>query len=170
MALGDESTLVNRYAVRALRWQQGADVERYLEDKLKSDDAQLLMAAVSSYAYVAGGRALPALVAALQANQSRADGNDGLIRTEIVRSLGLIGTRDIVAPLAAELSQAQAPNWDLEYGSAIVSALGKVTDRSADATLNAYVSALQTLSLADPLAKSYLESKITEAQGGGGVR
>ena len=164
MALGDEKTYLNWAAVEALGNCLKPEVTEYLKGKLTSDETRVLSSAIRSYARHRGEGAVPELTELLKKNRTRPDGYEMEIQSEIVKVLAKLNALEAVPALTEELGRYEEQGWNLEYGSIVVAALGRIGTPKAHAAITAYAGGLDGMKPEDQLAKKYYEDKIAEAQ------
>ena len=168
MNVGDGEAYLRWAAVRALgglrdgRWRSTA--ETYLRGKLVDADSRTAEAAMAAYGELAGARSVGALAATLSGARGRADGLGPLVAGAGVAALERIATPAAARALAHELGYARQPqSWDYEYGSRVVAALARIGEAAGRSALLAYAALLGHQLPADPMARSYLQTKIAEA-------
>jgi HEAT repeat protein len=164
MALGDENTYLNWAAVEALGRCLKPEVTEYLKGKLESDRKRVMCAAIRSYARHMGEAAVPELTALLKKNRTRPDGWEVQIQSEIVKVLAGLRDPKTVPALAEELTRYKESNWNLNYGSIVVAALGRVGTPNAHKAIKKYADGLAGMKPEDPMARKYYEDKIAEAR------
>jgi len=168
MQLGDAPIYINRYAVEALgEWQgAGMDVRAYLSAKVNSPDALMAIAAIKALGQVASGAAIPVLAQSLVDNQTRSDGLQNMVCTAAVQELGLTASSAAAPSLISQLQRAGTdPNWDLDYGSAVIHALRNIDSAGGAQAIAAYADVLTARLPSDPMARAFYQRKIAEARG-----
>jgi HEAT repeat protein len=164
MALGNEKTYLNWAAVEALGQCLKPEVTEYLKGKLEAKEKRVMCAAIRSYARHMGEAAVPELADLLKKNRTRPDGWEVQVQSEIVKVMAGLNDPKTVPVLAEELGRFKESNWDLNYGSVVVAALGRVGTPDAHSAIKTYADGLTGMKPEDPLAKKHFEDKIAEAQ------
>jgi hypothetical protein len=168
MALGREKTYLNWAAIEALgRIPKGAfhaEVVEYLESMLFDADARIVGAAMIGLARAAGEGAIPAIADAMRRNRVRPDGFQEIVLSMGVSALETIGSPKGVPVLTAELARSEDKGWTLEYGSRVVTAIGRLGTTEGSEAADAYASRLAARFPTDPLAAAYFTKKIDEAR------
>jgi HEAT repeat protein len=164
MALGDENTYLNWAAVEALGRCLKPDVTEYLKKKLESKEKRVMCAAVRSYARHMGEAAVPELADLLKKNRTRPDGYEKEVQSAIVKVMAGLNDPKTVPVLTEELTRYKETSWNLDYGSIVVGALGRVGTPAAHKAIKTYADGLAGMKPEDPMAKKYFEDKIAEAQ------
>lgn len=165
MLLGNAPIYANRYAVAALGQCRGAEVRAYLSGKLNDPDALLAIAAIQALGQSAAGTAIPALAQALIDNRDRPDGFQDMVRTAAVKALGLTASAQAAPALIGELQLVGNPNWNLEYGSAVIAALRNMDSAAGIRSIAVYADVLTARMPAERMSRAYYERKIAEARG-----
>ena len=165
-ALGSAQVYLSFDAVEALGSARAAtqarpEVAEYLRAKLDSADAVMACAAVRGLSRLEGADAVPSLIKLLE---GRREGYEEIVEAAVVDALGDIGSPQAVAALVAQLARSEEPGFNLEQGSRIVRALGRINADGTATAAGAYAERLAARVPEDPLAKPYMESKLTEAQ------
>jgi hypothetical protein len=172
MALGDEKTYLNWAGVKALgdvpKDRRTPEIADYLRGKTADPDARIICEALRSLARQAREAAVPAIVAALERNQVRPDGFQGMVQRAAVEALAETGSANIVGPLVAQLNRSEERGWDMEYGSAIVKVLRSRPGPESKAALNSYADRLTARVPEDKMAGEYFRTKIAEARAAAG--
>ncbi len=164
MALGDENTYLNWAAVEALGTCLQPEVTAYLKGKLESSQTRVLSSALRAYARHMAEAAVPELTDLLKKNRTRPDGYEVEVQSEIVKVLAMLRAPAAVPALSDELTRYKEDAWDLEYGSVLVAALGRIGTPEARTAITAYADGLNGIKPEDPLGKKYFEDKIAQAQ------
>jgi hypothetical protein len=166
-ALGSAQVYLSFEAVEALGSARAAtqarrpEVAEYLRAKLDSADAVMACAAVRGLSRLEGADAVPSLIKLLE---GRREGYEEMVEAAVVDALGDIGSPQAVATLVGQLARSEEPGFNLEQGSRIVRALGRINADGTASAAGAYAERLAARVPEDPLAKPYMESKLTEAQ------
>ena len=167
-ALGNEKTYLNWAAIEALgrtpRGPSTPDVAEYLESKLFDSDPRVVGAAMVGLARLAGEGAIPAIADAMKRNQVRPDGFQEVVLSMGVAALETIGSPKGVPVLTAELARSEEKGWTLEYGSRVVTAIGRLGTTEGSDAAEAYARRLAARVPTDPLAAGYFTKKIDEAR------
>ena len=168
MTLGSEKTYLNWAAIEALgRIPKGAatpEVAEYLESKLFDADARVVGAAMIGLANVSGEGAIPSIADAMKRNRVRPDGFQELVLSMGVSALETIGSPKGVPVLTAELARSEEKGWTLDYGSRVISAIGRLGTAEGSNASEAYANRLAARFPTDPLAAGYFTKKIDEAR------
>jgi len=168
MALGNADTYFNFAAVNALATLPTPAVAAYLEAKCFHADPRMVSAAVSSLAKVEGAAAVPKIADVLERNRIRDDGFQDLICAQCVNTLKELDVSSALPVLVLELEKTVGVSLQYEYGSAVVSAMGKIGDPAGLAALEAYAERLKALKVrpSNPeMGVQYFQSKIDEVEG-----
>lgn len=164
-ALSDARVYLSFKAVEALgAFHAPSPPIGYLAGKLADDDPRVAQAAITALERRYGAGAVAPIAAAIRRNRRRADGLGEQINAVAVRTLGAIAAPAAAPVLIAELTRVQGEGTNLEYGSQIVVALGKINTPSARGAINAYAAWLSSDIPDDPLARRYHLDKIAEAR------
>jgi hypothetical protein len=167
MAIGKANIYLSAEAVDLLSGMYNetynARIDKYLVERLADPEVRIARAAILAYGTRKGSEGVNEMIAALEKNRTRPDGYEIDVRTAIVKSLQEIADPMMVPGLKKEFAQADKENWDLNYGSEIVSALRVTGTKDAKAAITAYVETLSKRVPEDPMAKKYFEDKIAEA-------
>jgi HEAT repeat protein len=168
MALGDEETYLNFAAVEVLGKVRNPALRTTLADyfrgKLGAQDLKVLSAAITSYGRLMGHDAVAALAEVIRNNRVRGDGFETMVLTAAVETLGQISSAAAAPVLIEELERSEEKGWSLEYGSAVVEALGRLNTAEGNAALLAYAARLEARRPNDPLAGAYFDGKIAETR------
>lgn len=164
MALGDENTYLNWAAVEALGQCLKPEVTEYVKGKLEAKEKRVMCAAIRIYARHMGEAAVPELADLLKKNRTRPDGWEVQVQSEIVKVMAGLNDPKTVPVLTEELGRYKEQGWNLEYGSVVVAALGRVGTPDAHSAIKTYADGLVGMKPEDPLARRHYEDKIAEAQ------
>ena len=141
-----------------------ARIDKYLVERLADPEVRIARAAIVAYGTRKGSEGVNEMIAALEKNRTRPDGYEIDVRTAIVKSLQEIADPMMVPGLKKEFGEAVKENWDLNYGSEIVTALKLTGTKDAKAAITEYADTLSKRIPEDPMAKKYFEDKIAEAR------
>ena len=169
IAIASDSQYFNRYAVESLgrtaRGETKPGIDVFLTSLLSNSDARVAAASAISLAQRRGAQSIPALADALSKNSNRPDGHSSMVCLSIVRALGQTGSKDATSYLVSELDKPGKGQWNLDYGSEILTALKTINDPSAKLGVDTYITRLRRERPDDPMAGNHYDEKISEAEG-----